>query len=91
MRILIAAMVTVALSVSAHAADGSYALTGENTKVEFTGTKKDGKHEGGFKTGHDHVGEHDGISAPANVKRRRSTHPDEKGHGLSLHHRLRLG
>ena len=49
MRILIAAMVTVALSLTAHAADGSYALTGENTKIEFTGTKKDGKHEGGFK------------------------------------------
>ena len=25
-------------------------MTGENTKVTFTGTKKDGKHDGGFKT-----------------------------------------
>jgi polyisoprenoid-binding protein YceI len=32
------------------AADAKYTLSGENTKVEFTGTKKDGKHTGGFKT-----------------------------------------
>lgn len=31
------------------AADGTFPLTGDNTKVEFTGTKKEGKHDGGFK------------------------------------------
>lgn len=31
------------------AADLKLALTGENTTVEFTGTKKEGKHDGGFK------------------------------------------
>ncbi len=39
----------VALSLSATAAD-KYKLDGDNTKIEFTGTKKDGKHNGGFKT-----------------------------------------
>lgn len=38
----------VLVSAAATAAD-KYTLTGENTKVEFTGTKKDGKHTGGFK------------------------------------------
>ncbi|HEY2787559.1 MAG TPA: YceI family protein, partial [Fimbriiglobus sp.] len=27
----------------------TFKLTGENTKIEFTGTKKNGKHVGGFK------------------------------------------
>jgi polyisoprenoid-binding protein YceI len=31
------------------AAETKYALTGDNTKVEFTGTKPEGKHDGGFK------------------------------------------
>jgi polyisoprenoid-binding protein YceI len=31
------------------AADGKFTLTGENSKVEFTGTKPEGKHDGGFK------------------------------------------
>jgi polyisoprenoid-binding protein YceI len=35
------------LGGAALAAD--YPLTGENTKVEFTGKKPDGKHDGGFK------------------------------------------
>jgi polyisoprenoid-binding protein YceI len=37
------------LAVPALAAETKYALTGDNTKVEFTGTKKGGKHDGGFK------------------------------------------
>src|SRR5262245_45059214 len=37
------------LAVAAVAADAKFSLTGENTKVEWTGTKKDGKHDGGFK------------------------------------------
>lgn len=41
--------VAVVVSVSATAAD-KYKLDGDNTKIEFTGTKKDGKHTGGFKT-----------------------------------------
>ena len=36
------------LCVSASAED--FKLTGDNTKITFTGTKKDGKHTGGFKT-----------------------------------------
>lgn len=31
------------------AADAKYVLSGDNTKIEFTGTKKEGKHDGGFK------------------------------------------
>ncbi len=43
-------VLTVAAFVSAtgFAAD-AYKLDGDNTKIEFTGTKKDGKHTGGFK------------------------------------------
>lgn len=37
------------LASQAFAADVKYALTGDNTKVEWTGTKSDGKHSGGFK------------------------------------------
>ena len=44
------AVLAVVLCVNlAAAAGGSFALTGENTKIEFLGTKKDGKHTGGFK------------------------------------------
>lgn len=31
------------------AADTKFTLTGDNTKIEFTGSKKEGKHDGGFK------------------------------------------
>lgn len=48
MRILIAAILTAGLGLAANGAD--IKLTGENTKIEFTGTKKDGKHDGGFKS-----------------------------------------
>lgn len=47
-RILTALMVAVLAGLPAVAAE-KYKLTGENTKIEFTGTKKDGKHTGGFK------------------------------------------
>lgn len=50
MRFQIGLVLAAAVGVAAPAADAKYALTGENTKVEFTGTKKDGKHDGGFKT-----------------------------------------
>lgn len=46
-RILGCAVVGL-LAVSAVAAD-SFKLTGDNTKIEWTGTKKAGKHVGGFK------------------------------------------
>ncbi len=37
------------LTSAALAAEIKYPLTGTNTKVEWTGTKSDGKHDGGFK------------------------------------------
>ncbi|MCU0706118.1 MAG: YceI family protein [Fimbriiglobus sp.] len=40
-------LMAMAFAGAAFAAD--YKLTGENTKIEWTGTKKDGKHSGGFK------------------------------------------
>ncbi|MFO0938985.1 MAG: YceI family protein [Gemmataceae bacterium] len=49
MRFLVTTMLTVVLATVSQAADGAYTLTGENTKIEFTGVKKDGKHVGGFK------------------------------------------
>jgi polyisoprenoid-binding protein YceI len=45
MRFLIG-LAAVAFGAAAFAAD--YKLTGDNTKIEWTGTKKDGKHTGGF-------------------------------------------
>lgn len=48
MRFVIGMMVAAASAAGA-AADDKFALTGENTRVEFVGTKKDGKHTGGFK------------------------------------------
>ena len=45
MRFLIG-LAAVAVASAAFAAE--YKLTGENTKIEWTGTKKDGKHTGGF-------------------------------------------
>jgi polyisoprenoid-binding protein YceI len=43
-------LAAVVLLAGPAAADTKYTLTGENTKIEFTGTKPDGKHDGGFKT-----------------------------------------
>ena len=48
MRMLFAAVAAVAFAIPAVAAD--IKLSGDNTKVTFTGTKPDGKHDGGFKT-----------------------------------------
>lgn len=39
----------VALAAAQVVAADTYPLTGDNTKITFTGTKKKGKHEGGFK------------------------------------------
>ena len=49
MRLLIAAAAAVAFALPAVGAD-TVALTGENTKITWVGTKPGGKHEGGFKT-----------------------------------------
>ena len=51
MRFLSGLLAAGLLAGFALAADGKFTLTGENTKVEFTGTKSnpDGKHDGGFK------------------------------------------
>jgi len=48
-RTLFALAVAVLLGTSGTADDTKYPLTGDNTKLEFTGTKKGGKHDGGFK------------------------------------------
>ncbi len=49
-RYLIGASILAATVCSATAlAGGNFALSGKNTKIEFTGTKVNGKHEGGFK------------------------------------------
>ena len=44
----VAGLVAAAVLAPAAAA-AEFPLTGENTKIEFTGSKKDGKHDGGFK------------------------------------------
>jgi polyisoprenoid-binding protein YceI len=51
MRFLSGMLAAGLLAGFALAADGKFTLTGENTKVEFTGTKSNpnGKHDGGFK------------------------------------------
>jgi polyisoprenoid-binding protein YceI len=49
MRFLSGLLAAGLLAGFALAADGKFTLTGENTKVEFTGTKAEGKHDGGFK------------------------------------------
>jgi polyisoprenoid-binding protein YceI len=45
---LIAALAVALIGAPVFAAEAK--LSGENTKIEFVGTKTDGKHEGGFKT-----------------------------------------
>jgi hypothetical protein len=50
MRRFLAAMVlSMAVSAICDAKDVTYKLTGENTKIEWTGSKPEGKHSGGFK------------------------------------------
>lgn len=49
MRFLIGLAAVAVGAVAAFAADTKYTLDGDNTKIEWTGTKKDGKHVGGFK------------------------------------------
>jgi polyisoprenoid-binding protein YceI len=49
MRKLIGLLVLV-LATTTTFADSKFSLTGKNTKIEFIGTKAEGKHDGGFKT-----------------------------------------
>lgn len=48
MRSLFAAIAAIMFTVPVYA-ETKIALTGENTKISFVGTKPGGKHEGGFK------------------------------------------
>lgn len=48
-RALLTAGLFALVAAPVLAADTKYTLTGENTKIEFTGTKPGGKHDGGFK------------------------------------------
>jgi polyisoprenoid-binding protein YceI len=50
LRVVSAAVLMFALVGVVAAAPKTYDLTGDNTKVTFVGTKKEGKHDGGFKT-----------------------------------------
>ncbi len=49
-RTLLTFSIAALFGTAALAADVKYPLTGENTKLTFTGTKPGGKHDGGFKT-----------------------------------------
>lgn len=49
MKLMVTLAAFAMLASTAYGADAKYALTGDNTKVEWTGTKSDGKHSGGFK------------------------------------------
>jgi polyisoprenoid-binding protein YceI len=47
-RTLFAAVFVAGAALTTNAADTKYALTGDNTKLTFVGTKPGGKHDGGF-------------------------------------------
>lgn len=47
---LMTTLACLAPSAPAFAAEKTLQLNGENTKIEFVGSKPDGKHDGGFKT-----------------------------------------
>ncbi len=49
MNRFLSAVAAALLAMSPAVAADKYKLDGENTTIEFTGTKKDGKHTGGFK------------------------------------------
>jgi polyisoprenoid-binding protein YceI len=48
MRFVLSLVLSAAVAAFSLAADGEFKLSGENTKIGFTGTKKDGKHTGTF-------------------------------------------
>ncbi len=45
----ISGLLVLVLATTTTFADSKFSLTGKNTKIEFTGTKAEGKHDGGFK------------------------------------------
>lgn len=49
MNRFLSAVAAALIAVSPAFAADKFKLDGENTKIEFTGTKKDGKHTGGFR------------------------------------------
>jgi polyisoprenoid-binding protein YceI len=49
MRKLLGLVLIAAVAVPVVAQETKFALTGDNTQIKFVGTKKDGKHDGGFK------------------------------------------
>jgi polyisoprenoid-binding protein YceI len=49
MKLMTTVLALAGLASTALSAEMKYSLTGSNTKVEWTGTKADGKHDGGFK------------------------------------------
>jgi len=50
MRLISISLLAACIACPALAADVKFPLTGQNTKIQFVGTKVDGKHDGGFKT-----------------------------------------
>jgi polyisoprenoid-binding protein YceI len=50
MRFFVSALPVLAIAASLTLAGDQYALNGDNTKIEFVGTKPNGKHVGGFKS-----------------------------------------
>ncbi len=50
MRPMLSALLLALFAISSRAAEVKFPLTGDNTLIQFVGTKPDGKHEGGFKT-----------------------------------------
>ena len=50
MRTMIAAALLVAMGLTGTALAEDFTLSGKNTKIEFIGTKPQGKHNGGFET-----------------------------------------
>src|SRR5262245_3378578 len=49
MRIVSAAILVGLVASSGHSGETKFALSGDNTKITFVGTKPGGKHDGGFK------------------------------------------
>ena len=69
MRFLTGLAAIALIGLVALAADTKFPLTGGDTTVEFTGTKKDGKHDGGFKKLAGTATVSDAIIAPSGFKR----------------------
>ena len=64
MRLFIMTTMAAMLASTANAQEAKYVLTGDNTKITWTGTKVGGKHEGGFKN----VGGYATVSATTGLR-----------------------